>query len=106
MHSSMVQFVTITLTEKKMPAMLKFASASNTYANNFLPLVALGYAYGQNQSPDISNLQLGISWTSTLYYKDAQKMRTFQAFTLSFLMSADQDPKDAGKYQFPRLWGK
>jgi len=71
MHSSMVQFVTITLTEKHMPATLKFSSTSNNYANNFLPLVALGYAYAQNQSPDISNLQLGISWTSTLYYKDS-----------------------------------
>ena len=71
MDKSMVQFVTITLTQKQLPAVLKYNGTSATSPDNFLPLMALGYAYAQNDTPDGISTQLGISWTSTLYYKDA-----------------------------------
>jgi len=68
---SLVKYFTITLTQKQLPAVLKYSGSSSTYPTNFLPLICLGYAYASNYSPDTASTQIGMSYTSTLYYKDA-----------------------------------
>lgn len=71
MHSSLVKYFTITLThQKQLPAVLKYNGVINTQPTNFMPLLALGYASVQNQSPDVATTQIGLSYTSTLYYKE------------------------------------
>jgi len=70
-NKSLVQYFTITLTQKHLPAGLKYSGSGQTYPSNFLPLLALGYAYAQNNTPDAAVTQIGLSYTSTLHYKDA-----------------------------------
>ena len=68
---SLVKYFTITLTQKQLPAVLKYSGSSSTNPSNFLPLLCLGYSYTNNGSPDVGTTQIGLSYTSTLYYKDA-----------------------------------
>ena len=68
---SLVKYFTITLTQKQLPAVLKYSGSSSTNPSNFLPLLCVGYSYANNGSPDVATTQIGISYTSTLYYKDA-----------------------------------
>ena len=49
---SLVQFFTLTLTQKHMPAILKYNESAATYPINFNPLMALGYAFASNATPD------------------------------------------------------
>lgn len=72
MHSSTVKYFTVTLTPKHLPAKLTYdPSDNNAYPLNFAPFIALGYAYAQNNTPDNIETKIGMSYTSTLYYKDA-----------------------------------
>jgi len=71
MDKSLVKYFTIVLDQRHLPAVLKYSGSSSTYPSNFLPLLALGYAYAQNNTPDAVTTQLGMSYTSTLYFKDA-----------------------------------
>jgi len=68
---SLVKYFTITLTQKHMPARLKFTDQSTTFPVNFAPFIALGYAGANNETPDTLTTKIGMSFTSTLYYKDA-----------------------------------
>jgi len=69
MHSSMVHYFTITLTQKDLPKSFKYDASD--YPTNFCPVIALGYSYAQNNSPDVGATQVLMAYTSTLYYKDA-----------------------------------
>jgi len=69
MNSSLVWPFRIVLTKKHLPASLKYDGAN--WPVNFNPLIALGYSYAQNDSPDTVSTQLTMSYTTTLYYKDA-----------------------------------
>lgn len=63
---------TIVLTQKHMPAYLKFDHTdSPSYPVNFAPYLACGYCDLLNSTPDVTNTQLSITFTSTLYFKDA-----------------------------------
>ena len=68
---SLVYFFTITLTQKHIPAVLKYASDSQTYPTNFAPLLALGYANSTNALPDTAFQRIGMSYSSTMFYEDA-----------------------------------
>lgn len=69
MSTSCIWEFTITLTKKHLPKYFKYDSSD--YPINFCPIIALGYCYAQNDAPDTSSTQLLMSYTSTLYYKDA-----------------------------------
>lgn len=69
MNASLVYFFTITLTKKHLPAYFKYDGSD--YPTNFCPFIALGYASAQDDAPDTVNTQINMSYTSTLYYKDA-----------------------------------
>lgn len=69
MNSSLVWKFRLVLTKKDLPASLKYDGSS--WPVNFNPVIALGYAYAQNDSPDTISTQLTMSYASTLYYKDA-----------------------------------
>jgi len=73
MNSSLVLPFHIVLTPKHMPSVFKYDSnvTGANYPDNFCPFLALGYCFGNNQTPDVTNTQLGMSYVSTLYYKDA-----------------------------------
>ena len=68
---SLVYYFTITLTQKELPAVLKYTGSAETYPINFAPLLALGYANSTNATPDTLFSRLGMSYSSTLYYEDA-----------------------------------
>jgi len=71
-HTSMFRPFTITLTRKQLPASLIYdENESVSHPINFAPYLALGYADAFNGTPDTTATQLGISFVSTLYYKDA-----------------------------------
>lgn len=69
MNSSLVWFFNITLDKKHMPATLKFDGSD--YPLNFCPLIALGYSYAQDDSPDTLSTQINMAYNTTLYFKDA-----------------------------------
>lgn len=72
MNKTLVQFFSFTFTKKHLPAKLYYDSADLlAYPTNFNPVIALGYAYAQNNTPDVAETKLGMTYTSTLYYKDA-----------------------------------
>jgi len=71
MDKSLVHFFSITLTQKQLPAILKYNEPAATFPINFNPLMALGYAYASNAVPDLTNTKLGMSYSSTLYFEDA-----------------------------------
>jgi len=69
---SMFKSFVITLTQKQLPATFVFdENESVSFPINFAPYLALGYADAFNGTPDTSTTQVGISFVSTLYYKDA-----------------------------------
>lgn len=69
MNNSLVWFFSFTLDKKDLPAHFKYDGS--TYPINFAPAMALGYSYAQNDTPDVVNTQLLMSYSSTLYFKDA-----------------------------------
>lgn len=69
MNSSCIWEFSITLTKKHLPKYFKYDSSD--YPTNFCPLIALGYCYALNDTPDTATTQLLMAYTSTLYYKDA-----------------------------------
>lgn len=69
MNSSLVWFFNITLDKKHLPATFKYDGSD--YPLNFCPLLALGYSYAQDDSPDTVSTQISMAYNSTLYYKDA-----------------------------------
>lgn len=69
-NASTCWFFQFTIPASKMPKSLVFEEGS-TNVINFNPLIALGYAYNMNDSPDTASTQLGLTFTSALYYKDA-----------------------------------
>ena len=72
MDKSMYHPFTITIPASKMPKMLKYDSTlSANYPTNFAPYLSLGYCDLMTYGPDVTPTQLGMSFTSTLYYKDA-----------------------------------
>ena len=71
MDRSLVKFFTITLTQKHMPAVFKYDTNAATFPTNFLPCIALGYAYASNATPDSLLAKIGMSYSATLYYEDA-----------------------------------
>ena len=56
MNSSLVWNFRLTLTKKHLPAHLTYEGSQ--HPNNFNPVMALGYAYAQNDSPDTLSTQL------------------------------------------------
>lgn len=68
-NRSLVWYFTITLTKKQLPQAFKYDGTD--YPTNFCPVIGLGYAYAQNDSPDTVATKILMSYTSTLYYKDA-----------------------------------
>lgn len=63
---------TIILTRKHLPAVLSYDSTDSTnQAVNFAPYLACGYCDLTGAAPDVANTQLSITFTSTLYFKDA-----------------------------------
>jgi hypothetical protein len=71
-NSSIFHPFTITLTQKHLPAQLKYDdSESSSYPVNFAPYLALGYCDLLNASPDTSVTQLAMEFCATLYYEDA-----------------------------------
>lgn len=71
-NNSMFHPFVITLTQKQLPAVLKFdESESINYPVNFAPYIALGYSDLLNKTPDTLNTQLAMEFVSTLYYEDA-----------------------------------
>jgi len=71
MDRSLVQFFEITLTQKQIPAVLKYNASFDTFPINFNPLMAMGYAYSTNAVPDLTNTKLGMSYSTTMFYEDA-----------------------------------
>lgn len=55
---------------KELPARLHFTENENN-PTNCAPYLAVGYADAENAAPDTVTTQLRLSYTSTLYYKDA-----------------------------------
>jgi len=69
---SMFKPFTITLTQKQLPAVLHWdENESVNYPINFAPYLALGYADAFGAAADTTTTQIGMSFVSTLYYKDA-----------------------------------
>jgi len=60
----------LVFTQKRMPAKLTYSTGNNN-PDTFAPYMALGYAYQQNNAPDVTDTQIGMSFVSTLYYNDA-----------------------------------
>lgn len=69
MNRSMVWFFKLTLTKKHLPHVFKYDGSD--YPTNFCPVMGLGYAYAQNDSPDTLSTKVLMAYSSTLYYKDA-----------------------------------
>lgn len=69
---SMYHPFTITIPASKMPKQLKYdATLSANYPVNFAPYLSIGYCDLLSYGPDVTPTQLGMTFTSTLYYKDA-----------------------------------
>lgn len=72
MDNSLFHPFTITLTQKQLPAVLKYDQGDSlSYPTNFAPYIGLGYADLLNNSPDITTTQLAMTFNCTLYFKDA-----------------------------------
>ena len=72
MDPSMYHPFTITLTQKQLPASLKYDALDSTgYPVNFAPYMALGYSDLLTQSIDSISTRVCMEWSSTLYFKDA-----------------------------------
>nr|ALE29651.1 putative capsid protein [Lake Sarah-associated circular virus-19]ALE29655.1 putative capsid protein [Lake Sarah-associated circular virus-19]ALE29656.1 putative capsid protein [Lake Sarah-associated circular virus-19] len=72
MDKSMYRPFTITLTQKQLPAILKYDQQLNVnFPTNFAPYVALGYCDLLSYPADTVVTQLNMTFTSTLYFKDA-----------------------------------
>lgn len=72
MDKSLYRPFTITLTQKQLPAQLKYDQQLNVnFPVNFAPYVALGYCDLLSYPADTVVTQLGMTFTSTLYFKDA-----------------------------------
>jgi len=72
LHESMYHPFTITLTQKQLPAVLKYdPQLSSSYPLNFAPYMAVGYCNLQNATPDVGTQQIAMNWTASLYFKDA-----------------------------------
>lgn len=63
---------TIVLTQKHLPAQLSYDNGdSSNQCLNFAPYLACGYCDLLNSAPDVTNTQISITFTSTLFYKDS-----------------------------------
>lgn len=70
--SSMYHSFTITLTQKHLPAVLKFDQSEDyNFPINFAPYFSLGYCDLLGNSADALLTQVGCAYTATLYYEDA-----------------------------------
>lgn len=72
MDKTMFRPFTIVIKGSKLPANLIYDdSLSTNQPVNFAPYLAVGYCDLLNYLPDTATTQIGMEWTSTLYYKDA-----------------------------------
>lgn len=72
MHSSLYKPFTITLTQKQLPATLRYDQQLNVnFPVNFAPYIALGYCDLLSYPADTVVTQMGMTFTSTLYFKDS-----------------------------------
>lgn len=60
----------IVIRGKNLPNVLKYGANDNN-PENFAPYLALGYCYQQNNTPDVTDTKIGLSFVSTLYFTDA-----------------------------------
>ncbi|CAF3454663.1 unnamed protein product, partial [Rotaria socialis] len=71
MNTTLFHKFKITIPSSKMPASIRYDSTDSTSTPiNFCPMLALGYSDLMNYSADTLTTQLGMSYRSTLYFKD------------------------------------
>lgn len=72
MDGSLYRPFTIVIGAKHLPAQLLYDTTDSTnQPTNFAPYLACGYCDLLNSAPDVTNTQISITFTSTLFYKDA-----------------------------------
>jgi len=72
MNNTLYKPFTITLSGKDLPSTLKYDNTlSVNYPTNFAPYMALGYCDLLGYAPDVLPTQMIMTFTSTLYFKDA-----------------------------------
>jgi len=72
MNTTLYKPFTITLSGKDLPATLRYDNTlSVSYPTNFAPYIALGYCDLLGYAPDVLPTQMIMTFTSTLYFKDA-----------------------------------
>lgn len=60
-----------TFKSKNLPTALTYDAASDNWANNFAPFLAIGYSYGDGSQPDTDNAKVLSTCHTQLYYEDA-----------------------------------
>lgn len=72
MNNTLYHPFVITISQKKLPAVFNFDETSSpNFPTNFAPLIASGYCDLFNHTADTVTTQLGLQFTTTLYYEDA-----------------------------------